>query len=299
MAAAVIVVDMQNGFMTPGGTLYCGDGAREIIAPLRARAEREKAAGASLFFTQDTHAPDDAEFEMFPPHCVAGSGEEEIIPELADLAAGARIVRKRRYSAFFDTDLAAQLRELQPEEVVVMGGLHRHLRAAHRFRTAQPGLQGGGAGRLRRQLRPGAARVGPRAHGEDPRGPHHQPRLKQRAARPAATVRAERGDAGGGERRRLLPAHREHPRRRRARSRGGGGSVRAPGRPAVRHAGGARPAAGGPGRGRGGLEPGGRELVGAEGGGSPGARPVPPVLPLRNRAAGNAQQRHRLGYCGG
>ena len=58
---------------------------------------------------------------MFPPHCVEGSGEEEIIPELADLAAGARVVRKRRYSAFFETDLAAQLQELQPEEVVVMG----------------------------------------------------------------------------------------------------------------------------------------------------------------------------------
>ena len=101
MARAVIVVDMQNGFMTPGGMLYCGDGAREIIAPLRTRVEREKAAGAAVFFTQDTHAPDDAEFEMFPPHCVEGSGEEEIIPELADLAAGARIVRKRRYSAFF------------------------------------------------------------------------------------------------------------------------------------------------------------------------------------------------------
>ncbi|MCY3761869.1 MAG: cysteine hydrolase [Gemmatimonadetes bacterium] len=121
MARAVIVVDMQNGFMSPGGTLYCGDEAREIIAPLRARVEREKSAGAALFFTRDTHAPDDAEFEMFPPHCVEGSGEEEIIPELADLAAGARIVRKRRYSAFFETDLAAQLQELQPEEVVVMG----------------------------------------------------------------------------------------------------------------------------------------------------------------------------------
>ena len=121
MARAVIVVDMQNGFMTPGGMLYCGDGAREIIAPLRTRVEREKAAGAAVFFTQDTHAPDDAEFEMFPPHCVEGSGEEEIIPELADLAAGARIVRKRRYSAFFETDLAVQLQELQPEEVVVVG----------------------------------------------------------------------------------------------------------------------------------------------------------------------------------
>ena len=107
--------------MEPGGTLFCGEGARQIIAPVRARAEREKASGAHLFFTQDTHEPDDAEFRMFPPHCVAGSGEEEIIDELADLASEARRVVKRRYSAFFETDLAAQLQELGPERVVVMG----------------------------------------------------------------------------------------------------------------------------------------------------------------------------------
>ena len=121
MANAVIVVDMQNGFMRSDGTLFCGDAARDIIAPVRRRIEREKAGGAALFFTQDTHAADDAEFAMFPPHCIAGSGEEEIIAELAELAAAARVVVKRRYSAFFETDLAEQLQELQPDEVVVMG----------------------------------------------------------------------------------------------------------------------------------------------------------------------------------
>ena len=121
MAKAVIVVDMQKGFMDPGGTLYCGDRARQIIAPVRARVELEKAAGATVFFTQDTHVADDREFDMFPPHCIEGSGEEEIIGELSDLAAEARIIRKRRYSAFFETDLAEQLRQLQPEEVIVMG----------------------------------------------------------------------------------------------------------------------------------------------------------------------------------
>ncbi len=121
MANAVIIVDMQKGFMEPGGTLFCGEGARQIISPVRSRVEREKAAGAALFFTQDTHEPDDAEFKMFPPHCVAGSGEEEIIDELADLASEARRVVKRRYSAFFETDLAEQLEQLGPERVVVMG----------------------------------------------------------------------------------------------------------------------------------------------------------------------------------
>ena len=121
MTKAVIVVDMQKGFVDPQGTLYCGDEARRIISPLKARAEREKADGAALFFTQDSHAPDDEEFRMFPPHCVAGSRDEEIIDELSGLAAGARLVKKRRYSAFFETDLAGQLASIGPEEVVVMG----------------------------------------------------------------------------------------------------------------------------------------------------------------------------------
>ncbi|MCS7040235.1 MAG: cysteine hydrolase, partial [Caldilineales bacterium] len=45
----------------------------------------------------------------------------EIIPELADLAAEATIQRKRRYSAFFETDLAERLQALQPEHVLVTG----------------------------------------------------------------------------------------------------------------------------------------------------------------------------------
>ena len=121
MLNTVIVVDMQEGFMVPQGALYCGDEAREIIPRLKARVEQEKVDGATIFFTQDSHVPDDREFEMFPPHCIEGSEEEEIVDELAPLTADARIVKKRRYSAFYNTDLADQLAELQPDKVVVMG----------------------------------------------------------------------------------------------------------------------------------------------------------------------------------
>ena len=121
MANAVIVVDMQNGFMRSDGTLYCGDPARAIIPRIAARVEREKAAGAALFFTQDSHIANDHEFEMFPPHCIEGSEEEQIIAELAPLAQDAQIVKKRRYSAFFETELAALLAALAPDKVVVMG----------------------------------------------------------------------------------------------------------------------------------------------------------------------------------
>jgi nicotinamidase/pyrazinamidase len=121
MVNVVIVVDMQKGFMDAEGTLFCGDSAREIIPQVRACVERERSDGAALFFTQDSHVPDDEEFQMFPPHCVVGSRDEEVIDELAGLAAEGTIVKKRRYSAFFETDLAERLAALGPEKVVVTG----------------------------------------------------------------------------------------------------------------------------------------------------------------------------------
>ncbi len=121
MANALIVVDMQRGFMSPEGTLYCGDAARQIIPRVRELVEAEAERGSLIIFTADTHAPDDKEFEIFPPHCVAGTTEVQIIPELAALAAQHTVLPKRRYSAFFDTDLEQRLAAFAPEQITVVG----------------------------------------------------------------------------------------------------------------------------------------------------------------------------------
>ena len=121
MANAVIVADMQRGFLSPEGTLYCGDAARDIIPRVRKLIEREAAEGSLIVFTVDTHQPNDKEFTIWPPHCIAGTSECEIIPELADLAARHVVLPKRRYSAFFDTDLERRLAEFGPERVIVTG----------------------------------------------------------------------------------------------------------------------------------------------------------------------------------
>lgn len=119
MANAVLVVDMLRGFLEEGYPLYCGASARDIIPRVRRLVETEIAAGSHVIFVCDNHAPDDKEFEMFPPHCVRGSVEAEVIPELADLARD--ILPKTRYSAFYGTALDQELRELQPEKIVVCG----------------------------------------------------------------------------------------------------------------------------------------------------------------------------------
>ena len=119
MTNALLVVDMLRGFLEPGHNLYCGDEARKIIPNVQRLMERELEAGSKLFFICDNHDPDDLEFQMFPVHCVKGTQETEVIPELAGYPGEA--VLKRRYSAFFGTDLEKRLAEIMPEKVIICG----------------------------------------------------------------------------------------------------------------------------------------------------------------------------------
>jgi len=119
MADAVLVVDMLRGFLEEGHPLYCGARARRIIPGIEKLLEQELARGSRVFFICDHHDPDDLEFKMFPPHCVAGTDEAEVIPELARYSG--EIIPKKRYSAFFDTPLEERLRELKPEKIIVCG----------------------------------------------------------------------------------------------------------------------------------------------------------------------------------
>ena len=117
----VIVVDMLRGFLELGRPLDCGDTARAIIPAVRRRILAKRARGATILWVADNHAPDDKEFAMFPPHCIRGTDEAEIIPELADLVDPTNVMPKTRYSGFYGTDLDVRLAALQPDVVTVVG----------------------------------------------------------------------------------------------------------------------------------------------------------------------------------
>ncbi len=115
----VIVVDMVRGFCEEGRSLYVGPAIREIVPPIRDLLRREKEAGSHIIFLADTHDPDDLEFKMFPPHCIRGTEEAEVIPELREFAE--EIIPKRRFSGFFETNLAQRLEELRPRKIIIVG----------------------------------------------------------------------------------------------------------------------------------------------------------------------------------
>ncbi|MDR7417713.1 MAG: isochorismatase family cysteine hydrolase [Armatimonadota bacterium] len=116
---AVIIVDMQNDFVMPGGALVVADAAGTVPV-IRGLLDRARAAGARVFFTQDTHAPGDMEFPIWGQHVLEGSWGWQIIEPLAP-KPGERVIRKLRYDGFFGTSLDHELRLAGISTAVICG----------------------------------------------------------------------------------------------------------------------------------------------------------------------------------
>jgi len=123
-ATALLIVDMQNDFLLPESPV-AAPGGLELVPAIARLAQRARAAGAPVLFTQEAHRPDRSDFgiEAFfePIHCVEGGTGIEIVDGLAPAPADIVIRGKRRYDAFLGTDLDIVLRLHQIENLVVAG----------------------------------------------------------------------------------------------------------------------------------------------------------------------------------
>ena len=135
---ALIVVDVQNDFADPNGSLYV-DGGEDVIPFINEQVRAAAEAGSMVVLTQDWHPPSTPHFAedggTWPVHCVGGTFGAEFHPSL-DRIDGATIVRKGvngedGYSAFSlwdtesstssETGLVDQLRARGVTRVVVVG----------------------------------------------------------------------------------------------------------------------------------------------------------------------------------
>jgi nicotinamidase/pyrazinamidase len=95
-ATALAVVDVQNDFADPKGSLYVA-GGEDVVAAANAEVERASAAGALVVYTQDWHPPSTPHFAkdggVWPVHCVADTWGAEFHPGL-DVLPHAPVVRK-------------------------------------------------------------------------------------------------------------------------------------------------------------------------------------------------------------
>jgi len=119
MSDALLIIDMVRGFLEAGHPLYCGDDSRRLIPAVHTLAERELRAGGRVLFACDNHDRDDLEFRLFPPHCIRGTEEADVIAELRDLPGP--VIPKIRYSAFHNTTLDEHLQRLRPDRLIIAG----------------------------------------------------------------------------------------------------------------------------------------------------------------------------------
>ncbi len=133
---ALLVVDVQNDFADPAGSLYVA-GGEEVVPLLNAEGAAARAAGAVVVYTQDWHPPATPHFAkdggIWPVHCVQDTWGAAFHPALD---VDGDVVRKGTggedgYSGFTvrdpqtgaetPTGLARLLRERGVNRVVVGG----------------------------------------------------------------------------------------------------------------------------------------------------------------------------------
>ncbi len=133
---ALIVVDVENDFADPAGSLPVS-GGMEVVAFANDQIDAAEAAGALVVFTQDWHPPSTPHFVKdggtWPVHCVAGSWGAELAP---GLRVRGPVIRKGTggedgYSGFTvrdptngverDTELPGLLGDREVGRVVIIG----------------------------------------------------------------------------------------------------------------------------------------------------------------------------------
>ena len=137
-ATALIVVDVQNDFADPAGSLSV-DGALDILPTINDEIATALSFGAFVVLTQDWHPPSTPHFAkdggIWPVHCVANTWGAELHPSLVAPENAARIRKgvngEDGYSGFTTrdpitgettpTELEALLRDRGITRVVVCG----------------------------------------------------------------------------------------------------------------------------------------------------------------------------------
>ena len=127
-STAAVVVDMQNGFCHPDGSLYA-PGSEEAIEPVGTLVERARDAGVQVVYTRDVHPTDQFdgnhyydEFERWGEHVLEGSWEAEIVDDL-DVRAEDHVVVKHTYDAFQETEMDGWLSAHGIRDLVFCGTL--------------------------------------------------------------------------------------------------------------------------------------------------------------------------------
>lgn len=121
MKPALIVVDMLRDSFEKHPESAVVQNARAFLPRLNQLIDLFHEKHMPVIFACDSFLPQDFIFKgKMKPHSLRGTGGEEVIPELHRNPAD-YVLPKRRFSAFFKTDLDQTLRALEIDTVMISG----------------------------------------------------------------------------------------------------------------------------------------------------------------------------------
>ena len=117
-----MIVDVVCGFFSPTGSLYYASAA-DILPQLRYLLAATRDQSRLVIHVGEEHRPglEDFEFEKIPPHFPAGGPDAKFFGDIRPVGQHEIALSKRRYSAFFATDLDILLREQDISTLVIAG----------------------------------------------------------------------------------------------------------------------------------------------------------------------------------
>ena len=127
---ALIVIDIQQSAFVEKEVRsipHMPDYA-ERVARARFAIDRAREVGIPIVFIQEIHRADLVDFGREldgseDVHCLDDNPETALAKEVIDFRDGDYLVQKRRYSAFYGTDLEILLRGLRVDTLLLTGGL--------------------------------------------------------------------------------------------------------------------------------------------------------------------------------
>ena len=119
---ALLIIDVVCGFFSPDGSLYYSSSS-EILPRLRELLSVARTQRRLVVHIAEEHRPglEDFEFEKIPPHFPAGGSDTKFFDDICPAGKHEVALSKRRYSAFFATDLDILLREQAISTLVIAG----------------------------------------------------------------------------------------------------------------------------------------------------------------------------------
>jgi nicotinamidase-related amidase len=117
----LFVIDMVNGFVREGAMK--SQNIEHIVPEVQRLVKQFTEDDDKLVvFVKDTHEVNDREFKRFPPHCLRGSTECQLIDELKPYEEGAHSFEKRFIGAMFINGLVEDIQKMHNiEEITLVG----------------------------------------------------------------------------------------------------------------------------------------------------------------------------------